>query len=129
MTTENKKPVITRRRRIFSKIFGIPGFIFSLIAGWFAIIQSFVAMTAIGATELSNAALMRISAAEIMNIPVLALFACALSWAVFSIVCCVLSRFLGTHTKLNQAGFIISVVSTICSTSLTFFSVIYMLLA
>lgn len=127
--TEKPKPVITRRRRIFSRIFGIPGFIFSLLSGWFAIVQSFVAMTAVGTTELTDARLLRISLAEFMNIPILALCACALFWAFVSISACALSRFLGTVTKLNQAGFVISVVSIICSTSLGFFSVIYMLVA
>ncbi len=128
-SSEKPKPVITKRRRIFSNIFGIPGFIFSLLSGWFAVIQSFVAMTAIGATELTDTKLMRISLVEIINIPVLALFACALFWAFLSISSCALSRFLGISTKLNQAGFVISVVSIICSTSLGFFSIIYMLLA
>ena len=127
--TDKPKHVITRRRRIFSKTFGIPGFIFSLLSGWFAVLQSFMAITAIGTTELANENLLMITFAEIMNIPVLTLCFCALFWAFLSIAACALSRFLGTFTKINQAGLVISVVSVICSTSLGFFSVIYMLMA
>ena len=129
MNRNNNKPVITRRRRVFSRVFGIPGFIFSLLSGWFAIIQSVVAMTAIGATELTATKNMCFTVAEIMNISVIALYTFVLFWAFISIAACALARFLGTSTKLNQAGFVISVVSIICSTSLGFFSIVYMLLA
>lgn len=121
----NYKPAVTKRKRVFAKTFGIPGFVFSILSAWFTIAQSVVAMTAAGASGVTIRWL-NFSIMEIMNVPVLALCFCACLWACFAIVCCVLSRFLGTTTKLNQAGFIISIVSVICSVSLGFFSAVYM---
>lgn len=139
MTTESKtdlatvetvdtKPVVSKRRRVFAKTFGIPGFIFALISMWFTIAQSLVAMTASGIAEIIAERFLRMSLSQIMNIPMLSMCLLSMMWAMFSIVLCVLSRFLGTSTKVNQTGFILSIVSVICSVSLACFSIVYMIL-
>lgn len=136
MTTENpdltaavsKTPEVSRRRRVFSKAFGIPGLISAIISMWFTVAQSLVAITASGATELVTYKLLHKSFSSVINIPLLTLCFFSLIWAVFAIVLCVLSRFLGTSMKINQTGFILSVVSSICSVSLGCFSIVYMIL-
>ena len=122
------KPAVPKRRIVFAKTFGIPGFIFALVSMWFTIAQSLVAMTASGITEIIAEKIFRMSLEQIMNIPMLGLCWLSMMWAMFSIVLCVLSRFLGTSTKLNQTGFVLSVVSVICSVSLACFSIVYMIL-
>lgn len=137
MTTENsdltaavsKAPVVSRRRRVFAKAFGIPGLISAIISMWFTVAQSLVAITASGATELFAYKLLHKSFSSVINIPLLTLCFFSLLWAVFAVVLCVLSRFLGTSMKINQTGFILSVVSSICSVSLACFSIVYMILA
>lgn len=128
-TLYEAKPMVSKRRRIFAKAFGIPGFIFAIISMWFAVAESLVAMTASGFADIFAKRLLHMSFYQIINIPLLALCICSISWAVFGIVLCVLSRFLGASTKVNQAGFVLSVVSIICSVSLACFSVVYMILA
>lgn len=123
------KPAVSKRRRVFSKTFGIPGLIFAITAMWFAVAESLVAMTASGFAEIIAERLLHMSLAQLLNIPVLALCFCSVMWAVFAIVLCALSRFLGTPGKINQAGFVLSVVSIICSVSLACFSILYMILA
>lgn len=122
------KPAVSKRRKVFAKTFGIPGFIFALVSMWFTIAQSLVAMTASGITEIIAEKFFRMSLAQIMNIPMLGLCWLSMMWAMFAIVLCVLSRFLGTSTKLNQTGFVLSLVSVICSVSLACFSIVYMIL-
>lgn len=117
---------VPKRRRVFAKTFGIPGFIFAIISMWFTVAQSFVAMTASGIAEIFANRILHISLAQIVNIPVLSLCLCSMMWAAFSIALCSVSRFVGTATKINQAGFVLSVVSVICSVSLAFFSIVYM---
>lgn len=137
MTTENRvqnttipaKPIVSRRRRIFARTFGIPGLIFAIISMWFTVAESVVAMTASGVAEAITRKVMNLSLADIMSIPVMALCVAALVWAMFAIALCALSRFLGTSSKLSQTGLILSVVSVICSLSLACFSIIYMILA
>lgn len=137
MSTENsdltaavsKVPVVSRRRRVFAKAFGIPGLISAIISMWFTVAQSLVAITASGATELFAYKLLHKSISSVINIPLLTLCFFSLIWAVFAVVLCVLSRFLGTSMKINQTGFILSVVSSICSVSLACFSIVYMILA
>jgi len=139
MTTENQSqavntepvnatPAVSKRRTVFAKAFGIPGFIFALVSMWFTVAQSLVAMTASGIAEIIAARLLRMSLSQIMNIPMLSMCMCSMMWAMFAVALCVLSRFLGTSTKLNQTGFILSIVSVICSVSLTCFSIVYMIL-
>lgn len=123
------KPAVSRRRRVFARTFGIPGLIFAIISMWFTVAQSLVAMTASGFAEILAQRLLHMSLSQIMSIPVLGLCFCSLMWAMFSIVLCALSRFLGTSIKINQAGFVLSVVSIICSVSLACFSIVYMILA
>lgn len=122
------KPIIPKRRLIFARTFGIPGFVFALISMWFTVAQSLVAMTASGIAEIIAEKFLRMSLSQIMNIPMLSMCLCAMLWAMFSIALCALSRFLGTSTKLNQTGFILSIVSVICSVSLSCFSIVYMIL-
>ncbi|MDO4419394.1 MAG: hypothetical protein Q4B92_03425 [Ruminococcus sp.] len=123
------KPVVSKRRRVFARTFGIPGFIFAIISMWFTVAQSLMAMTASGITEILAQKLLHMSFAQIMNAPLLALCCISVMWATFSIALCALSRFLGTSIKINQAGFVLSVVSIICSVSLSCFSIVYMILA
>lgn len=133
MTTEQStqaaKPAVSKRRLIFARTFGVPGFIFALISMWFTVAQSLFAMTSSGFPEMIAEKFIRISVAQIMNIPMLGLCCLAMMWAMFAVALCVLSRFLGMSTKINQAGFILSVVSVICSVSLACFSIVYMILA
>ena len=140
MTTENPNqavnqkvsasvPEISKARRVFARTFGIPGLIFAIISMWFAVCESLVAITASGLTELIIKRILHMSFSQIMNIPILSLCVCAVMWAVLAIVLCALSRFLGTAIKINQAGFVLSVVSIICSLSLACFSIVYMILA
>lgn len=119
---------VSKRRRVFAKSFGIPGLIFAIISMWFTVAQAFVAMTASGFAEIFAQHILHISLAELVNIPVLSLCLCSMIWAAFSIALCAVSRFVGTATKINQAGFVLSVVSAICSVSLAFFSIVYMIL-
>lgn len=128
-TTIPAKPIVSKRRRIFAKTFGIPGFIFAIISMWFTVAESVVAMTASGIAEIITRKVLNMSLADIMNIPVMALCGASLVWAIFAITLCALSRFLGTSTKLSQTGLVLSVVSVICSLSLACFSIIYMILA
>ncbi len=128
-TAFDAKPVVSKRRRVFARTFGIPGFIFAIFSMWFTVAQSLVAMTASGITELLAQRLLHMSFAQIMNMPLLALCCISVMWATISIVLCALSRFLGTSIKINQAGFVLSVVSIICSVSLSCFSIVYMILA
>lgn len=121
-------PAISRKRRVFARTFGIPGFIFALISMWFTVAQSIVAMTASGIAEIIAERFLKMSLSQIMNIPMLSMCLCSMIWAMFSVALCVLSRFLGTPTKVNQTGFILSIVSVICSVSLAFFSIVYMIL-
>ena len=122
------KPQVSKRRLIFAKTFGIPGLIFGIISAWFTVAQSLVAMTAPDVAELIAKGLFA-SFSQFMNFPMLALCFFAVMWAGFSIALCALSRFLGTTLKINQAGFVMSIVSVICSVSLSCFSIIYMFLA
>lgn len=122
-------PAVSKRRRVFAKTFGIPGFIFALISMWFTVAESMVAITASDIAEIITAKLLHMSLADIMSIPVMTLCLCSVVWAMFAIVLCVLSRLLGTGSKLNQAGLILSIVSVICSASLACFSIVYMILA
>lgn len=128
-TVYEAKPVVSKRRKVFAKTFGIPGLIFAIISMWFAVAESLVAMTASGFAEILAQRLLHMSISQILNIPILALCFCSIMWAVFAIVFCALSRFLGTSIKINQAGFVLSVVSIICSVSLACFSIVYMILA
>lgn len=128
-TVYGAKPAVSKRRRVFAKTFGIPGLISAIISMWFTVAQSLAAMTASGFAELIAQRFLHMSLAQIMKIPVLTLCFCAVMWAMFAIVLCVLSRFLGTSSKINQAGFVLSVVSVICSVSLACFSILYMILA
>lgn len=127
--TQEAKPVISRRRLIFARTFGVPGFIFALISMWFTIAQSLVAMTASEVAEVIAERFFRMTLSQVMNIPMVGLCCLSMMWAMFSIALCALSRFLGTSTKLNQAGFIFSIISVICSLSLTCFSIVYMILS
>ena len=122
------KPQVSKRRKVFARTFGIPGLIFGIISAWFTVAQSLVAMTAPDLTQLISRRLFFISFRQVMNVPVLALCFCSVMWAGFSVALCTLSRFLGTSAKVNQAGFVISIVSVICSVSLSCFSIIYMFL-
>ncbi len=122
------KPQVSRRRRVFSRTFGIPGLISGIISAWFTVAQSLIAMTAPDLTRLIARGLLFSSFKQITNVPLLALCFCSVIWAGFSIALCVLSRCLGTSTKSNQAGFVLSIVSAICSVSLSCFSIIYMFL-
>ncbi len=124
----NSAPAVSKRRMVFARTFGIPGFIFALISMWFTVAQSLVAMTASGIAEIIAERLLRLSISQIMNIPMLSMCLCSMMWAMFAIALCALSRFVGTSTRLNQAGFVLSIVSVICSVSLTCFSVVYMIL-
>ena len=139
MTTENKTrtfnaeplntmPTASKRRMVFARAFGIPGFIFALISMWFTVAQSVVAMTASGVAEIIAEKFLWMSLTQIMNVPMLSMCLISMMWAMFSIALCVLSRFLGTSTKINQTGFILSIVSVICSVSLACFSIVYMIL-
>lgn len=126
MATEQ---TVSKRRRVFAKTFGIPGFIFALISMWLTIAQSLVAMTASSLAEILAQKFLHISMLQLINIPVLSLCFCSMAWAAISIVLCVISRFVGTSTKLNQTGFVLSLVSVICSASLACFSLIYIVFA
>lgn len=139
MTTENNtqtfnaEPVnaasaVSKRRLVFARTFGIPGFIFALISMWFTLAQSVVAMTASGVAEIIAEKLFWMSLSQIMNIPMLSMCLLSMMWAMFSVALCTISRFLGTSTKVNQTGFILSIVSVICSVSLACFSIVYMIL-
>lgn len=119
----------SRKQRVFSKAFGIPGLISAIISMWFTVAQSFVAITASEISEIVNIKIFYMSVNQIMNIPLLALCFCAVLWAILSVVLCVLSRFLGQPMKISQTGFVLSIVSSICSVSLTCFSIVYMILA
>ena len=126
--TESPAPAVSKRRLIFARTFGIPGFIFALISMWFTVAQSVVAMTASGVAEIIAEKLFWMSLSQIMNIPMLSMCMLSMMWAMFAVILCVLSRFLGTSTKVNQTGFILAIVSVICSVSLACFSIVYMIL-
>lgn len=128
LNTANASVAVSKRRRVFSRTFGVPGFIFALVSMWFTIAQSLVAMTASGIAEVIAERFFRMTLSQIMNIPMLGLCWISMMWAMFAIALCALSRFLGTPTKLNQTGFILSIVSVICSVSLACFSIVYMIL-
>lgn len=123
------QPAVSKRRRVFAKAFGIPGLISAIISMWFAVAESLVAMTASGFAEIIAKRVLHMSLSQLMNIPVLTLCFLSVMWALFAVVLCALSRFLGTSIKINQAGFVLSVVSIICSVSLACFSIVYMILA
>lgn len=126
---EQPKPTVSKSRRVFARTFGIPGLIFAIISMWFTVAQTLVAMTTSGVAELLAQKFFHLSLSQIMNIPLLALCVCSLFWAFFSVVLCVLSKFLGTSIKINQTGIVLSVISSICSVSLACFSIVYMILA
>ncbi|MBR3987981.1 MAG: hypothetical protein IKK10_01610 [Clostridia bacterium] len=127
--TVSAVPAVSKRRKIFAKTFGVPGFIFALISMWFTIAQSLVAITASEIAEVIAEKFLRMSLSQIMNIPMLGLCSLSMMWAMFAVALCALSRFLGTSTKINQTGFILSIVSVICSVSLACFSIVYMILS
>ncbi|MBE6793379.1 MAG: hypothetical protein E7532_00350 [Ruminococcaceae bacterium] len=126
MTTEQTVP---KRRLVFAKAFGVPGIVSAIIAMGFTVTEAIAAMTSSEVVNLFTSKWLSFSMTDFVNIPVLAFCICTLAWAMFSVIMCIMSRSLGVSNKMNQTGIVLSVVSSICSVSLAFFSVVYMIFA